>query len=452
MDVGTDAKIARFVKRGIELIGLALIEASEMSPTGERIIPIITSPTNEEPTSVLSPSSTPTTTHPSSSTNQAATDPAGKSNFLTKLKRMSFKPAAAKAALASASLNVLNLNGGSSTTHNAEAGPSTLPQTAALSMFKSRDGEKALSGAAQSAALSNGTFGNGHGDESAASLYPNKHAAGYIWSFRKMLRRDLEGHEAGLQELTVEWRKSSRKRRAVKSPDDQPGESLRSPRRSRLSPSDSGLNALSPAESDAPLSSSPRASSFLNLPTTPELEQRPSRPSSIASASYFPSDHAREATDRTQQQQQQQQQQQRDAGRASSYADEDSGEDSDPEDSERPWRCDLFLPSLSSASTDGARPPRRRVHLGILKPAPHHPKLVAQLCVSMSLAAVPIGGQVDGLITAEEMKDLLSVTTLWLICRESLGGVNRSYSLLFMLPCLIKARAERRKGDRWLLL
>ena len=84
----------------------------------------------------------------------------------------------------------------------------------------------------------------------------------------------------------------------------------------------------------------------------------------------------------------------------------------------------------------GPRNSERRLLLGTLTPAPYHPKLVAQLAVPFSLSPIALGsfepgsGSSNEGLSVEGMKDVVSVTCLWLIVRESLGGV-----------------AKKRKGD-----
>ncbi|PPQ80354.1 hypothetical protein CVT25_003637 [Psilocybe cyanescens] len=165
----------------------------------------------------------------------------------------------------------------------------------------------------------------------------------------------------------------------------------------------------------------------------------------------------------------------------------DDGEESDPEDSETPWVCtlkvrrnansppgsnDVLSASGStyhgrggSASTSpqlqGLAPQVLRVKVGTLSPTPHHPKVVAMLKVPFPLPDVevermgivrrkgfPIGGAgqttvpagedagepYNGLtLTAEEIKDMVCSTGLWLVVREGFGGVGR----------------VSRKGDGW---
>lgn len=183
--------------------------------------------------------------------------------------------------------------------------------------------------------------------------------------------------------------------------------------------------------------------------------------------------------------------------------DVDDGEESDPEDSETPWSCVLVIASTSTSDYDDHDPRHSRIHsnepgfhvpqsdglvidpvtstpklphrisegstgselktssallrlkLGTLAPAPHHPKVVAQLKVPFPLPDVDINRatpikrivlpsgaisrspeteNVEGLLlTAEEMKDILCATGFWVVVREGFGGVGK----------------VNRKGDGW---
>ena len=123
----------------------------------------------------------------------------------------------------------------------------------------------------------------------------------------------------------------------------------------------------------------------------------------------------------------------------------DDGEDSDPEDSETPWTCTLKIRRLGDAAED-QEVQMVRVKVGTLSQTPHHPKLVAMLKVPFPLPDVevdmlmvrkrqgPGGGPGEGLVlTAEEIKDVVSSTGLWLAVREGFGGIGK-------VP---------RKGDGW---
>jgi len=174
--------------------------------------------------------------------------------------------------------------------------------------------------------------------------------------------------------------------------------------------------------------------------------------------------------------------------------DANSGNESDPEDSETPWVCTLkvrrtnlaaakeaslnsdFTPSLRSKGArgrsnggdggDGNEATGKsqgqevlRIKVGVLSPTPHHPKVVAMLKVPFPLPDVQIerlevvkrrglgpshsgtspdenGDGYYGLtLTAEEIKDIVCSTGLWLVVRESIGGVGK----------------VQRKGDGWMI-
>ncbi|KAH8918738.1 hypothetical protein BT69DRAFT_1322632 [Atractiella rhizophila] len=83
----------------------------------------------------------------------------------------------------------------------------------------------------------------------------------------------------------------------------------------------------------------------------------------------------------------------------------ESVDESDPEDSESPWICQLQLPNS------------RGVMLSNLSPAPHHPRIIAQLTMPYNLRS-------EGGLTVEELKDMVFVTSLWLLIRERLGGLG----------------------------
>ncbi|KAG6889698.1 hypothetical protein C0995_015446 [Termitomyces sp. Mi166 len=152
------------------------------------------------------------------------------------------------------------------------------------------------------------------------------------------------------------------------------------------------------------------------------------------------------------------------------YDEED--EDSDPEDSETPWTCTLKI-RRSGTGTTGPRSPRGsavqgnggedelgvlpqaphvlRLKVGTLSPTPHHPKVLGMLKVPFPLPDIEVErmGMVkrptdpgetrqlsewEGLtLRAEEIKDVVCSTAMWLTVREGFGGVGR----------------VSRKGDGW---
>ena len=133
----------------------------------------------------------------------------------------------------------------------------------------------------------------------------------------------------------------------------------------------------------------------------------------------------------------------------------DDGEDSDPEDSETPWVCTLKLRrGATAAAAAGGNPTILqtqvlRIKVGTVSPTPHHPKVVAMLKVPFPLPDIevermgvikrqgvipPQNSTYNGLVlTAEEIKDVVCSTGLWLVVREGFGGVGK----------------VSRKGDGW---
>lgn len=171
----------------------------------------------------------------------------------------------------------------------------------------------------------------------------------------------------------------------------------------------------------------------------------------------------------------------------------DREEESDPEDSENPWTCTMTLrrlqpltrpsskflnpsptsshirPATSSGRLENPRLERPlsmtsnlsaeprdentpvRVKIASLHPAPHHPKIVAQLKVPYPLPDIDVhqgivyrrkGKRSEKeavrkeqayMLSAEEIKDIICTTAFWMIVREGFGGVGK----------------EKRKGDGW---
>jgi hypothetical protein len=105
-------------------------------------------------------------------------------------------------------------------------------------------------------------------------------------------------------------------------------------------------------------------------------------------------------------------------------------EDSDPEDSETPWTCSVWVKKTG-----------QRQLLGTLTPAPHHPKVIAQLKIPRSLDSVSLTEtkptntaaqaemasrvKSEVCLTEENLKDVVCVTAMWLVAREEFGGLGR---------------------------
>ena len=107
----------------------------------------------------------------------------------------------------------------------------------------------------------------------------------------------------------------------------------------------------------------------------------------------------------------------------------EDGEDSDPEDSETPWACSIWVKKTG-----------HRQLLGTLTPAPHHPKVIGILKIPVALGSVSLtdpqankGHHHDmasrvreGVaLTEENLKDVVCVTAMWLVAREEFGGLGR---------------------------
>ncbi|KAI0698196.1 hypothetical protein C8T65DRAFT_582133 [Cerioporus squamosus] len=167
---------------------------------------------------------------------------------------------------------------------------------------------------------------------------------------------------------------------------------------------------------------------------------------------------------------------------------ENDGDESDPEDSETPWTCTLVVrrlsPSRLPAHPGSSGASTARVKVAGVVPTPHHPKVVALLKVPFPLPDIEVervnvrkrvltpagvarpatyadesrpgtanggagsgtgksavknffGGKDQGggngagapgseglILTAEEIKDVVSSTALWLVVREGFGGVR----------------------------
>jgi len=226
---------------------------------------------------------------------------------------------------------------------------------------------------------------------------------GYSFAVRKWTRRDLEGL-AGAQaasEVRFEWRRARRRgKSSVAQQANSAGSAASSPEGKHIT--------LPPMEEDGPALQPPppvrTASSDFLAPAA--AATRPGRSSSLSAADGGPS--LASAVSRSPD---------RSPGSSINQEDDD-GYQSDPEDSERPWVCEVVYGGVGVAGGP------RRLLLGTLRPAPHHPRLVAHLAVPFSLAPVELGQGLPGGLSVEEMKDCLAVTGLWVIVRENLGGLS----------------------------
>lgn len=329
-DAGTDAKIAKFGKKGIEINDFAVLEASELSPSGKKLAPEVSPPTVMVDEARQPP---------------ATAGPVEKAGLMNKLKRFSFPKGKAPA--------TPTVTAPSSTTAHEPNG---------LGLFRTRTGDPAA------VVEATGT---------ATTVQP--HAAGYVWSVAKWSSADLAGREA---DVSFEWKKRRRSSRKA---------SERRRHSTYRSEDGTTTSGLSP----------PRANR-----KSVDLSRTPSRPTTAT-------DHLMPPGARTPE-----------SERGSPILDNGSfkmgegdstDDESDPEDSESPWVADVVAPN-------------GRTTLATLSPAPFHPKLVAQLAVVATLSPIKISD--EAAISVEDLKDFVACTALWLVVRESLGGI-----------------AKKRKGD-----
>jgi hypothetical protein len=132
-------------------------------------------------------------------------------------------------------------------------------------------------------------------------------------------------------------------------------------------------------------------------------------------------------------------------GRASDVSDADS----DPEDSEVPWVCTVVIraskflaPHLHALTGNDEKQTRDtaplRLKVASLAPAPHHPKVVAQLKVQYPLPDLDLwhadllparkdseAPEGKHTLTAEEIKDVVCSTVMWVVVREGFSGLSK---------------------------
>lgn len=480
--LGTEAKIARVLKRGIDVHELAQIEAVEMVLDAEgrhqRPFPSVT--TQEPLSRVTSPAGTTATSdslqepskatpeHPGSSqpeseaaapnaneANEAPQTTSQNNSMMSRFKRMSFRPKEAmgfKPSAASTFRLPSFASGLKAPTFSSSKPPSAAPSSGApASGDLAANAESA--GAAPAQVQSLGMF-KAEAPSGLDETPVGKHAPGYLWTVKKFLRPDLEGKE-GLIDLTIEWKKR-RKGAASTAANNRLGSGSRSKSRSNTVRSSRPTTpSASPGQTHLMLpedNADRRHSVDLSRPTKSavseakahriSLQEQPKPASETSAAAKQPHNtpHVVQARRIAQQED--------NASPRSSMASvdekaeaDDSGNESDPEDSESPWVCELVLstpiltpPGSTTLADDSAsaqqasRSNTRRIRLGTFLPAPHHPRVVGQLSIPLSLRRVHLGlpsdptaeGSGTESISAEEMKDFLCITLLWLCIRESL--------------------------------
>lgn len=489
VDAGTDAKVAKFAKRGMEILGLAILEPIEVWGTvpllgalppsssartsvddSKRELGLFPRPrthssssrpvTPEVVTTALSPSShtdisckhsftlTPATPAEAISSN-AQPQRGGAKKLFTKMFKKKDTPSRTLPLVAPTA--PADLQGLPSITRLSSRRSHDIPQVVDVPRFNDNLPPTSLLGISSTITLCPPVLGI------QASLYPSisplkGRPTKYVWVVRKWLkgtdtgllngmmgklsangRGDLAGASAPQVEVRFEWSRGLKKEK-------ERGRKSRTDRRSPAQGLESGSVSR---RGSAVVTSEP--------PLTRLVHKSPSRscdpPSGLdalpISHSQSRSSHHSTSSDRS-----------TSIGSSAHRAD-DSGDDSEAEDSETPWTCTLMVQRI------GHPPPMHsfaeqqdhvRLKVATLAPTPHHPKVVGLLKVPFPLPDIEVerlavhrrAVTAQGVIrtasnsgeltlTAEEIKDSISSTALWLVVREAFGGVGR----------------EHRKGDGW---
>jgi hypothetical protein len=471
VDAGTDAKIAKFYKRGLEIIGLAVLEPTEIHGAGGQ--PQAETSTLLGPTISITSAAGRSTPEPSgispaasrlslSSTGHGSTYEAptvstpehkggAKKLFGRFFKR---KEASMSSAGAPASRD--------SSPSKPEAGlttPRAPSKRASLLVPATVPGVTSSSNEVP-VFLMPAVLGI-QPVLSAETFPPRGRASMYTWTVRRWLKgspetmigsvldsalratgkeRDAKGNLGVETELRFEWTRGTKKDRKRK------GDAPTSPPQANK---DLGVSSAAPSSTSLVSQATP---SIRDVDPTSRRSTDTSRNKS-ASPTRRSDNRSLRSTDE-------------------GHYDDDDGNDSDPEDSETPWICTLVAHASLGLGDIGQDSIHTKV--ATLSPTPHHPKVVAALKVPFPLPDVnvddmtlrprvitPAGiarpalehadsttsalsggsstsgsrrGREPGLqLTAEEIKDIISTTGMWLVIRECIGGVGR----------------ERRKGDGW---
>ena len=509
VDAGTDAKIAKFMKRGLEVIGLAVLEPIEIwsggsleddgrprtsydragglqlpgsTPTSSAVS-LASQNTQDHP--IVAPPPPPTISTPPTSSSSGR--PGTPRKFFGKLFSSKKKE----------SPSASNLT---PPTTPASPVPSLTAEAriSKRSSLLSAHGHPILPGLVPEATLQPPVLGIQPALRSGA-VPPRGRPQKYVWVVRKWLKGEPESMLGGMRdrfnevrsgtlapqggleanvEVRLEWSRGRKRGEAERLA--RKGSRRRSGQPSSGTPSTASLQQpQTPMTPTTPMTPSGLAPKARKARTRSQGEG--GRPSldSVRSVSPGPTASITTGESNTQENQ------------------DDDGGESDPEDSETPWTCTLVVRRLHSHAAVNAQTPTPRspladeqpqsqslrVKVAAVVPTPHHPKVVALLKVPFPLPDVEVervalrrrivtpagisrpapdvvpesagsGGQKkfwpnrengagrpemgrsSGVtLTAEEIKDVVSCTGLWLVVREGFGGVGR----------------ERRKGDGWRL-
>ncbi|KAJ7630109.1 hypothetical protein DFH06DRAFT_706643 [Mycena polygramma] len=513
VDAGTDAKIARFTKRGIEMLDLAVLEPVEVyagggAPTGagEGAYPTSSGFSNRtvggRPSiSGMSaglavpgaggggsrPSSRPSTPDPATTNSSQASltsnsahshapepvaapgtpgTPQGKRHIFGKLFKKKDAPASPGAESLTPTPIVKHARSRSALGGRPASPGLGVPRTSMSSAHRSSIDLGSEEAQAQAQAVAQGARAPTLGLQAAVSspVHPPKGRPGlYVWVVKRWLKGEgggllavargmVKGQSAGGDdlasevELRFEWKRGKAKKRRDRD--------IKEKEKEKAEGGDTGSVGGSVGRRQGSLAAAPAKRLSMSII---------SRQSSFSAASeegHLPFDPA---------------------ARRRSMAlapEEDSGDESDPEDSETPWTCTVKVRRIAAhtrshshhsfgmrSGGDGDKEQEEkdkatwkkevvRIKVGTLSPTPHHPKVVAMLKVPFPLPDIDVermvvrkrdtgpgslnsnAGMKPGhglIITAEEIKDVVCSTGLWLVVREGFGGIGK----------------VNRKGDGW---
>ncbi|KAF9238652.1 hypothetical protein BU15DRAFT_88290 [Melanogaster broomeanus] len=476
VDAGTDAKIAKFARRGLEVIGLAIFEPVEIRSSAP--LPGILPPTGSARTScedaqrefassprpqTRSPNSRPTTADsslvrhsptrtrellqkPSINLTPPSPDPSsvdvpsqrGAKKLFTRMFKKKDPARPLSIAVPDAGNHASPLNSSLRTAAATARQSYDIP----VSGFLQPDTPQPSDGGT-STALGPPVLGT------QPALYPpitppKGRPTKYIWVVRKWLKGTETGLLNGMMgklsvngrsgalapgtpqvEVRFEWTRGRQKERGRKGREDK---TLSAP--GTGASGGEGRRGSAALINHSPSASIRQASSQLPNPSTRDATAGNHRHSAV---SQLTTSSGTETS--------------LDSGTAHQAA-EESGDESDPEDSETPWACVITVQSLGPSPVSTSV----RLKIATLAPTPHHPKVVGLLKMPFPLPDIEVEqlavrrrvvtaqgiskttSNCPGLVlTAEEIKDVISSTALWLVVREAFGGVGR----------------DRRKGDGW---
>lgn len=448
LDAGTDAKVAKFAKRGLEVIGLAFLEPIEIRPSvpayGSLAPPINVRASLDDSFREFGSTSTcsvsPSRPHTSHATINAA-DPSKPTVNLflapplpppDQQPQRSSKKLFARVFRKKDPVSPLSITVPLPDDIHSQPLPlrniASRPDEAPLSYSDAPHHHDAwpctpLTGTTASQAAVLGVHSTLYPPTSNPKGRPTK----YVWVVRRWLKGadtsilngvkgklSASAHNTGVPstphiEVRFEWSREQKKG---------------STRKSRADKSSRARESRSPAPRGTPSNTLPR---FASQTLRPDVRDHRS---SVNSHNSSGSETAASLV----------------SGSAHQHA-EESDDESDPEDSETPWTCTVAVQRLGQSPQhhqNGEQESNVRLKVATLAPTPHHPKVVGLLKIPFPLPDIEVEHLAvrrrhvtaqgisktssragEFILTAEEIKDTVSSTALWLVVREAFGGVGR---------------------------